>query len=166
MLKIWFICLPKNDIYICGCPKKNFEKYIFGFHHTLRGRLVIQFKHTRSVFKHWTYVSKKRKTCLFIHFQHRLFGKHCSKTSFQTHSFEITFSLFLNNKTSVLNGNWVIILKMVRTHLDRYVSSLPLTIIPKSLHAESQSPPGQLFFKIKHKYQTHISVFWTLKYVI
>ena len=50
----------------------------------LRGRLVIQFKHTRSVFKHWTYVSKKRKTCLFIHFQHRLLGKHCSKTDFQT----------------------------------------------------------------------------------
>ena len=113
------------------------------------------------VFKHWTYVSKKRKTCLVIHFQHKLFWKHCSKTSFQTHSYEITSGLFLNNKIKVLSGNWVIILKMVRAHLVRYVSSLPLTIIPKSLHAESQSPPGQLFFKIKHKYQTHISVCWT-----
>ena len=132
----------------------------------LRGCLVIQFKHARSVFKHWTYVSKKRKKCLFIHFQHRLFGKHCSKTNFQTHSFEITSGLFLNNKTRVLSGNWVIILKMVRAHLVRYVSYLPLTIIPKSLHAKFQSPLGQLFLKIKHKYQTHIFVFWTLKHVI
>ena len=132
----------------------------------LRGCLVIQFKHTRSVFKHWTYVSKKRKKCLFIHFQHSLFRKHCSKTDFQTHSFKITSGLFLNNKTRVLSGNWVIILKMVRAHLVRYVSSLPLTIIPKSLHAKSQSPLGQLFLKIKHKYQTHIFVFWTLKHVI
>ena len=108
----------------------------------LRGRLVIQFKHTHLVFKHWTYVSKKRKTYLVIHFQHRLFGKHCSKTGFQTHSFEITSGLFLNNKIKVLSGNWVIILKMVRAHLVRYVSSLPLTIIPKFLQIESQSPPG------------------------
>ena len=128
-------------------------------HWKLGGRLIIQFKH-------WTYVSKKRKTCLVIHFQYRLFGKYCSKTGFPTHSFEITSGLFLNNKTRVLDGNWVIILKMVRAHLVRYVSSLLLTIIPKSLHAKSQSSPGQLFLKIKRKYQTHISVFWTLKHVI
>ena len=128
--------------------------------------MVIQFKQTHSVFKHWTYVSKKRKTCLVLHFQPRLFGKHCSKTGFQTHSFGITSGLFLNNKIRVLSGNWVIILKMLRAHLVKYVSSLPLTIIPQSLHDESQSPPGQLFFLIKHTYQTHISVFWTLKHVI
>ena len=50
----------------------------------MRGRLVIQFKHTSSVFKHWIYVSKKRKTYLVIHFQHKLFGKHCFKIGFQT----------------------------------------------------------------------------------
>ena len=132
----------------------------------LRGCLVIQFKHTRSVFKHWTYVSKKRKKCLFIHFQHSLFGKHCSKTDFQTHSFKITSGLFLNNKTRVLSGNWVIILKMVRAHLGQLCLISSSHNYPKSLHAKSQSPLGQLFLKIKHKYQTHIFVFWTLKHVI
>ena len=100
---------------------------------------------------------KEKSVCSFI-FNTGCLENIVPKPIFK-HSFKITSSLFLNNKTRVLGGNWVIILKMVRAHLVRYVSSLPLTIIPKSLHAKSQSPLGQLFLKIKHKYQTHIFVF-------
>ena len=89
----------------------------------------------------------KKKKCLFIHFQFRLFGKHCSKTDFQTHSFKITSGLFLNNKTRVLSGNWVIILKMVRAHLGQLCLISSSHNYPKVFARQIPKSTWSAFFK-------------------